>query len=118
MDHKISKLNQQFHDQSSNETPNLLNEEQATNVDAPPSKEIFSGVTIFVNGYTIPSHQELKILMATYGGKFMNYYSRSHVTHVVCSHLPNSKVQQTPFAYPIVQPKWVTDSIKASKLLP
>ena len=37
---------------------------------------IFDKVAIFVNGYTNPTSDELKLLMAQHGGKFHNYYSR------------------------------------------
>ena len=58
---KIQKLNQQFQDKSSNSSQ---------------LSTIFNNVAIFVNGYTIPTNDELKNLMAQHGGKFHNYYSR------------------------------------------
>ena len=37
--------------------------------------------------------QELKEIMAAYGGRFEMYYSRQIVTHIICSNLPDSKVK-------------------------
>ena len=37
--------------------------------------------------------QELKQLMAVYGGTFDTYYSRQRVTHIICSHLTDAKVK-------------------------
>jgi hypothetical protein len=45
--------------------------------------QIFGGVTIWVNGYTLPTSLELKALMATYGGVYEHYYSKSKVTDKV-----------------------------------
>lgn len=42
----------------------------------------------------MPSHQELKQLMALHGGGFENYFSRDRVTHFVCSNLPDTKLKQ------------------------
>lgn len=58
------------------------------------TSEIFNGVCIFVNGYTKPSHQELKTLMAQHGGAFENYFSCPPVTHFVCDTLPLAKIKQ------------------------
>ena len=82
---------------------------------------IFKGVCIFVNGFTRPSHlvrrptcrppcttqhagrfgrrhhlqvvlQELKQMMARYGGFFVNYMNKD-VTHIICANLPDSKLK-------------------------
>ncbi|GMH38108.1 hypothetical protein BSKO_05992 [Bryopsis sp. KO-2023] len=85
------------------------------------SSNIFRGVTIHVNGHTVPSHQELKQLMALHGGGFRNYYVRSKVTHFICSNLPDTKLHQLRHErnpVPIVRPDWVVASINAGKMLP
>ena len=61
MNAKVQKLQEQFKDVSNNTT-------QLTN--------IFNNVSIYVNGYTNPTNDEMKVLMAQHGGKFDNYYSR------------------------------------------
>jgi DNA repair protein REV1 len=54
---------------------------------------LFQGISIHVNGYTVPSHHELKQIMALHGGRFETYYYRDRVTHVVCSNLPDTKLK-------------------------
>ncbi|EFJ42568.1 hypothetical protein VOLCADRAFT_97374 [Volvox carteri f. nagariensis] len=100
--------------------------------------DIFRGVSIYVNGFTRPSHAELKQLMALHGGRFENYLNRDSVTHIICSNLPDTKIKQLaherrgtappapPAAVdkraakpiPIVRPEWVVASINAGRLLP
>ncbi len=124
MQAKIRKLERQFTDQKSNG-------EQAT------SSNIFRGIAIFVNGYTgedsfaqklqsetrcgpcqtfsdpvvfvsEPSLDELKKLMLKNGGMFHHYYSRSKVTHIIASNLPNSKIDKI-HDKKIVKPEWITE---------
>ncbi|CAG7873249.1 unnamed protein product [Brassica rapa] len=81
---------------------------------------IFQGVSIFVDGFTIPSHQELRGYMLRYGGRFENYFSRRSVTHIICSNLPDSKVKNLRAfsrGLPVVKPSWIVDSISANRLL-
>ncbi|XP_031381989.1 DNA repair protein REV1 isoform X1 [Punica granatum] len=83
-------------------------------------KPIFHGVSIFVDGFTIPSSQELRGYMLKYGGRFENYFSRHHVTHIICSNLPDSKVKNLRSfsgGLPVVKPQWIMDSVAANKLL-
>jgi hypothetical protein len=37
--------------------------------------------------------QELKEIMLSNGGRLVNYFSRHAVTHIVCTHLPESKTR-------------------------
>nr|XP_019956276.1 PREDICTED: DNA repair protein REV1 [Paralichthys olivaceus] len=103
---KVSKLDEQF------------------KRDAPREKQkqgicsnIFSGVAIYVNGYTDPSADELRRLMMLHGGQFHVYYSRSKTTHIIANNLPNSKIQELK-GEKIIRPQWITDSVKAGHLLP
>ncbi|GKC06096.1 DNA repair protein REV1 isoform X1, partial [Tanacetum coccineum] len=83
-------------------------------------KPVFYGVSIFVDGYTVPSSQELRAYMLKHGGRFENYFSRQRVTHIICSNLPNSKVKNLRSfsrGLPVVKPTWVLDSVAAKKLL-
>ncbi|KAF3624885.1 DNA repair protein REV1 [Capsicum annuum] len=84
------------------------------------SKPIFLGVSIFVDGYTVPSSQELRGYMLKHGGRFENYFSRRRVTHIICSNLPDSKLKNLRSfskGLPVVKPTWVLDSVAANKLL-
>eukprot|EP00803_Ostreobium_quekettii_P007207 evm.model.scf_1084.2 EVM.evm.TU.scf_1084.2 scf_1084:6744-14924(+) len=108
MRHKNAKLRQQFHENNAGRSGGV-------------GSNLFSGVTIHVNGFTVPSHQELKQLMAIHGGGFENYYSRSRVTHIVCSNLPDTKIKQFRLQrdpVPFVRPEWITSSINAGTVLP
>ncbi|XP_037542483.1 DNA repair protein REV1 [Nematolebias whitei] len=103
---KVSKLDEQF------------------KLDAPREKQkegtcstIFSGVAIYVNGYTEPSADELRRLMMLHGGQFHIYYMRSKTTHIIANHLPNCKIQELK-GEKVIRPEWITDSIKAGRLLP
>ncbi|XP_051132548.1 DNA repair protein REV1 isoform X2 [Andrographis paniculata] len=107
---KNQKLHQQFNaaaSSSSNSGPSCAN-------------PIFTGVSIFVDGYTVPSNQELRSYMLKYGGRFENYFSRHLVTHIICSNLPDSKIKNLrgfSGGLPVVKPAWVLDSVAANKLL-
>jgi hypothetical protein len=39
------------------------------------------------------AQQELKQIMALHGGRFVNYYTRDTVTHIICSNLTDAKVK-------------------------
>ncbi|GJM96264.1 hypothetical protein PR202_ga13084 [Eleusine coracana subsp. coracana] len=81
---------------------------------------LFEGVSIFVDGFTVPSSQELKEIMLNNGGRFVNYFSRHTVTHIVCSHLPDSKMKNLRAfskGLPVVKPAWVVDSLAENRLL-
>ncbi|KAK4739952.1 hypothetical protein R3W88_003649 [Solanum pinnatisectum] len=107
---KNQKLHEQFEAEAS-----------STSISGPnSSKPIFQGVSIFVDGYTVPSSQELRGYMLKHGGRFENYFSRRRVTHIICSNLPDSKVKNLRSfsrGLPVVKPTWVLDSVAANKLL-
>ncbi|XP_068602898.1 DNA repair protein REV1 [Brachionichthys hirsutus] len=103
---KVSKLDEQFR------------------LEAPREKQkeglcssVFRGVSIYVNGYTDPSADELRRLMMLHGGQFHSYYSRTKTSHIITNNLPNSKIQALK-GEKVVRPEWITDSIKAGRLLP
>ncbi|KAG7977082.1 hypothetical protein I3843_05G013000 [Carya illinoinensis] len=83
-------------------------------------KPIFHGISIFVDGFTIPSSQDLRGYMLKHGGRFENYFSRRRVTHIICSNLPDSKLKNLRSfsgGLPVVKPLWILDSVVANKLL-
>ncbi|CAL8322703.1 unnamed protein product [Merluccius merluccius] len=102
---KVSKLQEQF----------LLDAPREKQKEAAGS-EIFHGVAIYVNGYTDPSADELRRLMMLHGGQFHSYYSRSKTTHIITNNLPNSKIKELK-GEKVVRPTWITDSVKAGRLL-
>lgn len=103
---KVSKLDEQF----KLDAPREKHKEGA-------SSNIFTGVAIYVNGYTDPSADELRRLMMLHGGQFHVYYSRSKTTHIIANNLPNSKIQELK-GEKVIRPEWITDSVKAGQLLP
>ncbi|KAI4318418.1 hypothetical protein MLD38_032122 [Melastoma candidum] len=81
---------------------------------------LFKGVSIFVDGLTVPSCQELRVYMLKYGGRLENYFSRHRVTHIICSNLPSSKIKNIrsfSAGLPVVKPNWIVDCIACNKLL-
>ena len=67
---------------------------------------IFDGVSIFVNGYTDPSADELKRTMMMNGGTFHHYVSK-RTTHVIATNLPDAKVKRLIGNEPICHPRYV-----------
>ncbi|KAG7301963.1 hypothetical protein JYU34_013407 [Plutella xylostella] len=100
MQAKIAKLEEQFRLRAKN------NEEQVSN--------IFSGVSIYVNGYTNPSADELKGLMARHGGVYHTYQRSGD--YIIASNLPDFKVKKMGLDK-VVKTEWITESIASNCLL-
>ncbi|KAJ1661442.1 deoxycytidyl transferase, partial [Coemansia sp. RSA 25] len=83
---------------------------------APSHDKIFAGVVFHINGYTQPSHYELKLLLVERGGCFLHYLSKKQVTHIIASGLTMSKEREFR-NYKVVRPEWVVDSVRARRLL-
>ncbi|XP_046625022.1 DNA repair protein REV1 isoform X1 [Neodiprion virginianus] len=103
---KKAKLEEQFQERAAVEFKN--------------NSTLFQGLCIFVNGYTKPSADELRLLMMEHNGVYHHYMRPRITTHIIASNLPYSKIMmykksQNPL--PICKPEWITDSIKAGKLL-
>lgn len=101
MDAKKAKLEEQFAEDA------LKNPYKQSN--------LFAGISIFVNGLTNPSAEELKRIMMTHGGVY-NTYQRRSTTFVIASNLPDVKIRQITSAK-IISPQWVVDCLKANKIL-
>lgn len=92
--------------------------EQFDMLDQKPISEIFSGVTIYVNGWTQPNADELKRLIHSHGGHYeYNLYGDSNVTHTIATNLPNVKIRNLKDTC-VCTPNWIVDSIVAGKRLP
>ncbi|XP_051008715.1 DNA repair protein REV1 isoform X4 [Acomys russatus] len=100
---KVQKLEEQFRSDA------------AKQKEGTPSA-IFSGVAIYVNGYTDPSAEELRNLMMLHGGQYHVYYSRSKTTHIIATNLPNAKIKELK-GEKVIRPEWIVESIKAGRLL-
>ncbi|XP_044525236.1 DNA repair protein REV1 [Gracilinanus agilis] len=93
---KVQKLEEQFRSDA------------ALQKDGTPST-IFSGVAIYVNGYTDPSAEELRKLMMLHGGQYHVYYSRSKTTHIIATNLPNAKIKELK-GEKVIRPEWIVES--------
>lgn len=103
---KKAKLEEQFQERAATEFKNTSN--------------LFQGICIFVNGYTKPSSDELRLLMMRHNGVYHYYMRPRSTTHIIASNLPYSKIvmykkSQNPL--PICKPEWITDSLDAGRLL-
>ncbi|KAJ3678135.1 hypothetical protein LUZ60_001938 [Juncus effusus] len=121
MSEKNRKLRDQFETDASCSSVGAENEGTSNNCElSGENGGIFNGVSIFVDGFTIPSSQELKMYMMKHGGRFVNYFSRHTVSHIICSNLPDSKIKNfRAFSHglPVVKPEWIVDSLGANTLL-
>lgn len=101
MNAKIAKLEDQF-------TEDALRN---------PYKEsdLFAGISIFVNGLTNPSADELKRIMMVNGGVY-HIYQRPWTTFVIAANLPDVKVRQITSAK-IISPQWVVDCLTENRIL-
>jgi len=94
---------------------NLDSELRAASTDKP---KIFKGVVAHVTGYTQPPLHVLHHDLVSHGAGFIQYLDgKTMATHIIASSLPPKKSLEFN-KYRIVKPAWVTDSIKAGKLLP
>ena len=80
--------------------------------------DLFKGVSIYVNGFTEPSADELKALIHDHGGMYCYHYSPSKVTHIITYNLPDTKVKNLSSSVIVCTPSWIVDSITAERLLP
>ena len=92
--------------------------EQFADLGQEKTSELFSGVTIYVNGWTQPNADELKRLIHAHGGRYeYNLYGDSGVTHIIASNLPNAKIKNLGETC-VCSPGWIVDSVAAGKRLP
>ncbi|KAJ2078691.1 deoxycytidyl transferase [Coemansia sp. RSA 988] len=82
----------------------------------PAHRQIFAGAVFHINGYTQPSHYELKKLLLERGGQFLHYISKSQVTHIIASNLSRSKEKEFR-NYQVVRPEWIVECVRADRLL-
>lgn len=103
MDHKKAKLHDHF-------------DRTYLSTSAP----IFEGLCFYINGYTVPSFEELKLLIGKYGGR-VDHYLTSQVNHVIATSLPQTKVNEfmrKRTFIPVTTPSWILDSIRENRRLP
>lgn len=103
MNAKITKLEEQF-------------DENATNCFK--KSNLFAGISIFVNGLTDPSADELKRIMLVHSGIY-HTYQRSTTSFVIASNLPDVKIRQITNTSnsKIVSPQWINDCLKEERVV-
>ncbi|XP_055958334.1 DNA repair protein REV1 isoform X2 [Patella vulgata] len=80
------------------------------------SSNIFKGVSIYVNGYTKPSSDELRRLIIQHGGVYQHYLYKTQVTHIIATSIASSKTKELKHMK-IIKPEWITDSVAEGKIL-
>ncbi|KAG2047727.1 DNA repair protein [Suillus hirtellus] len=80
--------------------------------------KMFSGLSIYINGWTNPSVQDLRQLIVAHGGVFQPYLDKkSLVTHIITCSLTAAKIKEWKHMK-IVRPDWLVDSAAAGTLMP
>ncbi|KAE9408827.1 DNA repair protein [Gymnopus androsaceus JB14] len=91
---------------------------QIQNKDIAANGGIFHGVSIYINGYTNPSIQDLRQLIVQHGGVFQAYLDKKTiVTHIITNALTPAKIAEWKHMK-IVRPEWLVDSANRGMLLP
>lgn len=101
MDAKITKLEEQFVSDAAKNPYKKSN--------------LFAGISIYVNGLTNPSADELKRIMMSNGGVY-HTYQRSTTSYIVASNLPDVKIRQGNSCH-IIRPDWIVDCLTERKIL-
>ena len=94
--------------------------QEAAQTEFSDPSSLFSGIAIFVNGYTNPTADELKRIMMAHGGLYHHYLRPQGTTHLIASNLPYSKIiayRKAKNPLPLCKPEWITDSVNEGKLL-
>nr|XP_044250416.1 DNA repair protein Rev1 [Drosophila takahashii] len=92
-----------------------LEEQFAAASDPFRKSDLFQGISIFVNGLTNPSADELKRIMMVHGGT-LNHYERSHTTFTIASVLPDVKVRNMNLSK-FIGAQWVVDCLAKGKIV-
>ncbi|XP_063679934.1 DNA repair protein REV1-like isoform X1 [Bolinopsis microptera] len=77
---------------------------------------IFKGVSIYITGFTNPPSSVLKEIVLRNGGSVTMFFSKTHVTHIIASNLPDFKVKLWKNDM-IVTPQWIVDCDAAQSRL-
>ncbi|XP_030372544.1 DNA repair protein REV1 [Scaptodrosophila lebanonensis] len=92
-----------------------LEEQFAAASDPFRKSNLFAGISIFVNGLTNPSADELKRIMMVHGGTY-HHYERPHTTFIIASNLPDVKVRNMDTSK-IIAAQWVVDCVQKERVL-
>ena len=107
--HDYMTLKKQKLDDQNSHQEYMINSKQVSS--------ILQGVSIYITGFTNPSSAVLKELVLRNGGKVQMFFSKTYVTHIIASNLPDFKVKLWKNDL-VVMPQWVVDCDAAQILLP
>lgn len=80
--------------------------------------DIFKNVSIYVNGRTQPTADELKRLILLNGGDYHPYYRYQTTKFMIATNLSMARIKQLRPDDRVVRPEWITDSVQVKCLLP
>lgn len=80
--------------------------------------ELFHGISIYVNGRTQPTADELKRLILLNGGEYHPYYRYRTTKFMIATSLSSARTRQLRPEDRVVRPEWITESIQVQCLLP
>lgn len=103
---KMQKLQQQFRADAAKNNPYR-------------KCDLFAGVSIFVNGLTNPSADELKRIMMTHGGIYDTYHRPGVTKFIVAQNLPDVKIRALLKSKSrlIISPDWIVDCVREERIL-
>ena len=93
------------------------NEEQNYLLDQGIMSKILLGVSVYITGFTEPPSAVLKEMILRNGGVVQMFFSKTHVTHIVATNLPDFKVKLWQNDL-VVVPQWIVDCVAAKSRLP
>jgi DNA repair protein REV1 len=110
---KVQKLREQFDLDFADRTDALCE----------GNARLFDGVTVWVDGATTPSRDQIRELVGARAGRLETYLIPDCVTHVVCETLAQAtrlrlRKMVDSKRISVVNPRWITDSIATNKILP
>lgn len=80
--------------------------------------DIFKGISIYVNGRTQPTADELKRLILLNGGEYHPYYRYQTTKFMIATNLSMARTKQLRPGDRVVRPDWITESVAVKCLLP
>ncbi|XP_001352803.3 DNA repair protein REV1 isoform X1 [Drosophila pseudoobscura] len=92
-----------------------LEEQFAAASDPFRKSNLFQGISIFVNGLTNPSANELKQIMMVHGGIY-HHYERPHTKFIIASNLPDVKVRNMNTSK-IISAQYIVDCLENKRVL-
>lgn len=103
---KLQKLQQQFREDAAKNNPYH-------------KSNLFAGISIFVNGLTDPSADELKRIMMSHGGIYDTYHRPGSTKFIVAQNLPDVKIRALAKSKSrlIISPDWIVDCVREMRIL-